>query len=76
MSTDGGDNLRTVENMKVLEQELRAKIAEQETKLIWIVERVARVRHDICRAPARAIRSTIHISFVSGSAIFGAQFLF
>ncbi len=47
MSTDGGDNLRTVENMKVLEQELRAKIAEQETKLIWIVERVARVRHEI-----------------------------
>lgn len=44
---DGGDDLRAAKDAKALEQELRAKIAEQETKLLWIVERVARVRHEI-----------------------------
>ncbi len=47
MSTDDVDNPHTTKDTKVLEQELRAMIAEQETKLLWIVERVARIRHEI-----------------------------
>ncbi len=47
MSTDDVDNPHTTKDTKVLEQELRAMIAEQETKLLSIVERVARIRHEI-----------------------------
>ncbi len=47
MSTDEVDSLRTAKDLEVLEQELRAKIAERETELLWIVERVARIRHEI-----------------------------
>ncbi len=47
MSTDDVDNPRTMEDTNSVEQELRAKIAEQETQLLWIVESVARVRHEI-----------------------------
>jgi signal transduction histidine kinase len=47
MSTEDVDNLPKTKDTKVLEQELRAQIAEQETKLLSIVERVARIRHEI-----------------------------
>ncbi len=47
MSTDGVGNLRMTKDAKVLEKEFRAMIAEQETKMTEIVERVARVRHEI-----------------------------
>jgi len=48
MSTDDdGETVRTPEDTKVLEQQLRATLVEQEAKLLEIVEHVARVRHEI-----------------------------